>query len=657
MPQKNSVLEQLDINRQAHRDDKPKDKKKEKLSSLCKTPPSLIKNKHGKDFRRGSCLGEGGFARCFQVKDDSGKLFAAKTVAKASITQEKTRSKLLTEISIHRSVRHPNIIRFVDCFEDDTNVYILLEYCSNQSLMELIRKRKRLTEPEVRYFTVQIIGAVSYLHSKRVLHRDLKLGNIMLDESMDIKIGDFGLATVLWSDRDRRKTICGTPNYIAPEVLYDKVNGHSYEADIWSIGIIIYAMLFGKPPFQSKNVDAIYKRIKHNDFKFPEDIDVSDQAKDLICCLLTPEPHKRLTLDGILTHPFFKSTFPRVVTTGSLTKEPSYRNVTKEKSQQNFIECQIGCQLLARATNGVSLQAGRAKAAKALNPLEVTKVAVEAAEKSHHILPTSISPASTKEKYKMVMVRENDATAGGPLLFSKIMNSQQSTSALAASAASKKARIGSAGKSVEQRRPELFIARWVDFSNRKGFGYQLSNGKYGALLRNGMVLVKDPATNVASLFQNNGTLEPNWKKTVLLSNGNARDEKLVGYINFFQEYMSERLAEAVDGMDKLNHPREELFLVDYERTEDFVMFEFNNGGCQYNFPDHGKVVLSCRPGTNEIDYVHYLDPAKKLHGWPLDEAFRVAQLAETSLTSLSKYDLHAKLVMCMEDVDAHRGSE
>ncbi|GME82482.1 unnamed protein product [Ambrosiozyma monospora] len=219
-------------------------KKKEKLSALCKTPPSVVKTRSGRGYRRGSFLGEGGFARCFQMKDESGKIFAAKTVAKASIKNEKTKTKLLSEIKIHKSMSHPNIVQFVDCFEDEVNVYILLEICPNQSLMDLLKNRKLLTEPEVRYFMVQIIGAVKYLHRRRVVHRDLKLGNIFFDPEMNLKIGDFGLATIISSPDKKRYTICGTPNYIAPEVLGGKNVGHSFEVDVWAVGIMMHALLF-----------------------------------------------------------------------------------------------------------------------------------------------------------------------------------------------------------------------------------------------------------------------------------------------------------------------------------------------------------------------------------------------------------------------------
>ena len=105
--------------------------------------------------------------------------------------------------------------------------------------MDLLRKRKRLSEPEVRLILVQLLGAVKHMHSRMVIHRDLKLSNIFLDSALNIKVGDFGLAALLVSETERKRTICGTPNYIAPEVLFGKADGHSFGVDLWSVGVIM----------------------------------------------------------------------------------------------------------------------------------------------------------------------------------------------------------------------------------------------------------------------------------------------------------------------------------------------------------------------------------------------------------------------------------
>jgi serine/threonine protein kinase len=150
-------------------------------------------------------------------------------------------------------------------------------------MSELIKRRKRITEPEVRYFVIQLTSALSYLHDSQIIHRDLKLGNIFLDSNMRVKVGDFGLATKLSHPDERKRTVCGTPNYIAPEIL--QTEGHSFEVDIWSTGIIIYTLIVGKPPYESHDVKSTYQRILDNIYSFP-DGQVSDSARSLIQSIL-----------------------------------------------------------------------------------------------------------------------------------------------------------------------------------------------------------------------------------------------------------------------------------------------------------------------------------------------------------------------------------
>ena len=133
----------------------------------------------------------------------------------------------------------------------------------------------------------------------RVIHRDLKLGNLFLNDKMEVKLGDFGLATKLEFDGEKKKTICGTPNYIAPEILEGK-SGHSYEVDIWSLGVIIYTLIIGKPPFETPDVKTTYKKIRMNSYSFPEHIPVSDPVRNLITRILNLDPTKRPNLDEII---------------------------------------------------------------------------------------------------------------------------------------------------------------------------------------------------------------------------------------------------------------------------------------------------------------------------------------------------------------------
>jgi len=182
-----------------------------------------------------------------------------------------------------------------------------LELCQNQSMNELIKRRKRLTEAEVRYYMIHIIDAVHYMHENNVIHRDLKLGNLFVDKYLQIKVGDLGLASKLSSSDEKRKTICGTPNYIAPEVIdgNKETRGHSFEVDIWSMGVICFTTLVGKPPYESKDVKSTYQRILANKYSFPSHIPLSTEARDLISRMLQTRPELRPSLDQIRSHPFF----------------------------------------------------------------------------------------------------------------------------------------------------------------------------------------------------------------------------------------------------------------------------------------------------------------------------------------------------------------
>ena len=257
-------------------------------------------------YERGKFLGKGGFAKCYEMKRvDNGRIFAAKIFDKKGLSNGRSKKKLINEIKIHKKLNNPNIVGFEKFFEDKDNVYILLELCSNQTLNELVKRRKRLGELEVQCYSLQIIRALKYIHNHRIIHRDLKLGNLFLTSKLELKLGDFGLAAKLEYDGQRRKTVCGTPNYVAPEIL-EKKNGHSYEVDIWSLGVVIYTMLFGVPPFDANDEKIIVKKIKMNSYKFPENIKVDPSAKKLISSLLNLDPSKRPSLDSIVEHDFFK---------------------------------------------------------------------------------------------------------------------------------------------------------------------------------------------------------------------------------------------------------------------------------------------------------------------------------------------------------------
>ncbi|EFR05344.1 plk/plk-unclassified protein kinase [Nannizzia gypsea CBS 118893] len=302
-------------------------------------PPPEVKEPgaSGEEYEIGSFLGKGGFAVCYEGKlARNGRIFAMKVV-KSEMQQKKMEEKFRTELQIHSKMNHPNIVTFHRAFSFQKNIYVVLELCPNGSVMDMVKKRKFLSLPEVRRFMIQLCGAVKYLHKRHVAHRDLKMGNLFLDQGMNIKVGDFGLAALMLSEKDekRRKTLCGTPNYIAPEVLDKSKGGHNQKVDIWSLGVIFFAMLTGFPPFQSKTQEEIYKKVKSLSYDWPVDTEsanyIPDEAKDLVTACLNLSEEKRPDPDQIVDHPFFNmysGCIPRELEPESRTSAPHW--ITKD---------------------------------------------------------------------------------------------------------------------------------------------------------------------------------------------------------------------------------------------------------------------------------------------------------------------------------------
>ncbi|XP_070269769.1 serine/threonine-protein kinase PLK1 isoform X2 [Myotis yumanensis] len=267
-------------------------------------PEVLVDPRSRRRYLRGRFLGKGGFAKCFEISDaETKEVFAGKIVPKSLLLKPHQKEKMSMEISIHRSLAHQHVVGFHGFFEDNDFVFVVLELCRRRSLLELHKRRKALTEPEARYYLRQVVLGCQYLHRNRVIHRDLKLGNLFLNEDLEVKIGDFGLATKVEYDGERKKTLCGTPNYIAPEVLSKK--GHSFEVDVWSIGCIMYTLLVGKPPFETSCLKETYLRIKKNEYSIPKHI--NPVAASLIQKMLQSDPTARPTIHELLSDEFFTS--------------------------------------------------------------------------------------------------------------------------------------------------------------------------------------------------------------------------------------------------------------------------------------------------------------------------------------------------------------
>lgn len=228
---------------------------------------------------------------------------AIKCIPKSRIADPKVKEKLISEVDIHKSLHHPNVVEFRGVFQDDNYVYILLELCSNGTVLDQLRKRTPFSEDEAAKWAKQILQGLVYLHENMVIHRDLKLQNFLLDEDWNLKIADFGLSAQLEDEDDKRMTVCGTPGYLSPEVL-EHHDGQTYSVDIWATGVCTFLMLTGKQPFQSKDKHATYKKIQHVNYQWPAKPELSAEARDFVDSALQRNPSKRPSAVELLRHPF-----------------------------------------------------------------------------------------------------------------------------------------------------------------------------------------------------------------------------------------------------------------------------------------------------------------------------------------------------------------
>jgi len=259
----------------------------------------------------GKTLGEGSFGKVKLGKHElTGKQVAVKIFNLQNIQHLKVTAKMKSEIENLKTLRHPNIIQLFQIITSLTELYMITEYASGGELYNYIVTRGKLQEKEARQFFQQIISGVEYCHQKMIVHRDLKPENLLLDghnqTHLRVKIADFGLSALM-KDGDFLRTSCGSPNYAAPEVIEGKQYAGP-EVDIWSCGVILYAMLCGKLPFEDSYAPNLFRKIKAGAFTIPSFVERS--VVPLIRQILTVDPVKRATIGDIKKHPWFKTDLP-----------------------------------------------------------------------------------------------------------------------------------------------------------------------------------------------------------------------------------------------------------------------------------------------------------------------------------------------------------
>ncbi|XP_043701978.1 CBL-interacting serine/threonine-protein kinase 5-like [Telopea speciosissima] len=263
-------------------------------------------------YEMGRLLGQGTFAKVYYGKQlKTGDSVAIKVLNKDQVKKEGLMEQIKREISVMGLVRHPNVVELREVMATKGKIFCIMEYVRGGELFAKVAKGKVKEDIARKYFQ-QLISAIDYCHSRGVSHRDLKPENLLLDENENLKVSDFGLSSLPEQLRHdgMLHTQCGTPAYVAPEVLR-KRGYDGPKADIWSCGVILYVLLAGFLPFQDENIMKMYRKVFRAEYEFPPWF--STETKRLISKLLVADPDKRITIPEIMQTPWFKKGFTRPI--------------------------------------------------------------------------------------------------------------------------------------------------------------------------------------------------------------------------------------------------------------------------------------------------------------------------------------------------------
>ena len=255
-----------------------------------------------KFYKYGRLLGKGAYGKvnlCLHTL--TGRLVAIKSINKSKITKERQKQKIKVETSIMKTLSDSNnIVKIFEKYETKKHICIVMEYICAGDLLTYIKKRSKLTEPVAKFIFKQIVLALQYIHNHNIVHRDIKLDNILIDLDNNIKICDFGVSKII-KKGDIMVEQCGTPAYIAPEILKNR-GYEGFGVDIWSAGVVLYAMLSGTVPFKGNDIKELHKLIIEGKYKTIKNI--SKEANHLVKCLLEVDPKNRIKIEDILVHPW-----------------------------------------------------------------------------------------------------------------------------------------------------------------------------------------------------------------------------------------------------------------------------------------------------------------------------------------------------------------
>jgi polo-like kinase 1 len=409
---------------------------------------------------------------------------------------------------------------------------------------------------------------------------------------MEIKVGDFGLATKLEFDGERKRTVCGTPNYIAPEILEGKA-GHSYEVDIWSLGVIMYTLIIGKPPFETNNVKETYKRIKSGNYSFPEHAIISEPAKDLIQSILVLDPYKRPKLDEILAHDFFNMgvSIPKTMQQSTLACPPSL----------NYIKQYIP----NVGPNGI-----------VVNYVKKSK------------------PPSESQTNDFDLGHGHTHKDNRP--YTSNYGMQETKDGLL--------------KKGSDNLAEVSVKKWIDYSSKYGLGYILSNGHIGVYFNDSTKIIYRPnGANFIYIERNSQ------EKTEIITSHVFNEEfpkdlnKKVILLQHFKAYLLEENKNTpIERKESENiDEKHYVYVKKWMKTKHAILFRLSNKIVQVSFLDQTEIILS-----SETKIVTYMDKKGQLTSYPLNTAL---DSSNNEMTKRLKYT--KQILMHMLTSKTHSGGQ
>ncbi|KAI8813953.1 kinase-like domain-containing protein, partial [Cladochytrium replicatum] len=246
-------------------------------------------------------LGEGSYGKVkLAIDSHTGEKVALKVFQKATVKKLVHITRIKREVYVMRLLHHPNITKLYDVVETEKEIVLSMEYVNGGELFDYIVAQRRVKEKTARRFFRQIVSALDYCHKSSIIHRDLKPENLLLDQERNIRIIDFGFVNLFDHD-DVMKTFCGSPYYASPEMIGSK-NYVGPEVDIWSLGVILFALLAGHLPFRDQNTVELYRKIATGTYECPDYF--SKESRDLIARMLDVDPLRRASIEEIKMHPW-----------------------------------------------------------------------------------------------------------------------------------------------------------------------------------------------------------------------------------------------------------------------------------------------------------------------------------------------------------------